>query len=109
MVKPSKKRKNSSNGSSTQSKNARNGGSPVNVSDTLHQANSVLYGNDSDGSISDLDLNDTVFEKSISGEMSANNDDGGKTVAGPSKGEGTPPSNSDILQYLKQMDKKFIS
>ena len=28
-------------------------------------------------------------------------------MAGPSKGEGTPPSNSDILQYLKQMDKKL--
>ena len=35
------------------------------ASDTLQQANSVLFAYDSDGSISDLDLNDTVFEKSM--------------------------------------------
>ena len=112
MGKPknSQKRKNSSDGSSTQFtqlKTARNGGSPVNVSDALHRVNSVLYGDDSDSDESVI-LNNTVFEASISGDMSGTNDNNGdKTAPGSAKGEGTPPSNSDILQYLKQMDKKL--
>ena len=97
--KKSKKRKNSSDGSSTQSKTARNGGSPVNVSDALHKVNSVLYGDDSESESDDSvsDLNNTVFEASISGNMSAGTDNSDKTVAGSSMGEGTPPSNSEIL------------
>ena len=103
----SEKRKNSSGGSNTQSKNARNGGSPVSasVSDSIHKANSVLYGDDPDS-----ELNDTVFETSVSGSMSGSEiKSGDKSVAGPSKdnGEGTSPSNSDILTYLRQMDKKL--
>ena len=110
MGKPknSRKRKNSSDGSSTQLKTARNGGSPVNVSDTLHRVNSVLYGDDSDSDES-VSLNDTVFEASISGDMPGTNDNNSdKTAPGSAKGGGeTPPTNSDILQYLKQMDKKL--
>ena len=98
-----KTKKNSRDGSNTQSKTERNGGSPVNVSDTLHRVNSVLYGDDSDSdSDESVSLNDTVFEASVSGDMSRTND---KTAPGSAEGEGTPPSNSDILQYLKQMDK----
>ena len=103
----SKKRKNSSGGSNTQSKNARNGGSPVSasVSDSIHKAKSVLYGDDPDS-----ELNDAVFETSVSGSMSGSEiKSGDKSVEGPSKdiGEGTSPSNSDILTYLRQMDKKL--
>ena len=57
--KKSKKRKNSSEGTSGQLKNARNGGSFENnsVSDSIHEANSVLYG---DNSIFDPET--SVFE-----------------------------------------------
>ena len=57
--KKAEKRKNSSDGTSSQLKSARNGGSPVkgSVSDSFHQANSVLYGGDSD-----LELDISVFE-----------------------------------------------
>ena len=79
----------------------------MNVSDTLRRVNSVLYGDDSDSDES-VSLNDTVFEATISGDMSGTNDNKGDTTApGSAEGEGTPPSNSDILQYLKQMDKKL--
>ncbi|MEW8547194.1 MAG: hypothetical protein AB2693_27090 [Candidatus Thiodiazotropha sp.] len=101
------KRKNSSDGTSAQSKNARNGGSPVNnsVSDSISQANSVLYGDDST-----LDIDNSVFETSLSslqdGSMS---DSGDKVVGGTSAGgdSSDSPSNSDILKYLKRMDSKI--
>ena len=58
-----RKRKNSSDGTSGQLKNARNGGSPVNVSVSysIHNANSVLYGENSESEISVLDLDNSVF------------------------------------------------
>ena len=74
------------------------------VSDSIHKANSILYGDDPDS-----ELMDTVFETSVSGSMSGSEiRSGDKSVAGLSKdnGEGTFPSNSDILSYLRQMDKK---
>ena len=68
------KRKNSSDGTSAQTKNARNGGSPVNdsVSDSISRANSVLSGDDSI-----LDINNSVFESpqsSLDGSMSDSGD-----------------------------------
>ena len=100
------KRKNSSDGTSAQTKNARNGGSPVNdsVSDSISRANSVLFGDDSI-----LDINNSVFESpqsSLDGSMSDSGDKstGGTSVGG---GSGDSPSNSDILKYLKRMDSKI--
>ena len=63
----------------------------MNVSDTLHRVNSVLYGEDSDSNES-VSLNDTVFEASVSGDMSGINDNNGdKTAAGSAKGGGVTP------------------
>ena len=58
----SNKHKNSSEGSGAQQKNARNGGSPVNVSvsDSLRQANSVLFDGNNDET--NLKLDNSVFE-----------------------------------------------
>ena len=60
--KKANKHKNSSESSGAQQKNPRNGGSPgtVSVSDSLHQANSVLYNDDKDNST--LELNSSAFE-----------------------------------------------
>ena len=114
MGKPknSQKRKNSSDGSSTQFtqlKTARNGGSPVNVSDALHRVNSVLYGDDSDSDES-LSLNDTVLEASISGDMSGTNDNNGdKTAPGSAKGGGHPPRTLIFSSTLNKWIKSLIN
>ena len=51
------------------------------VSDSIHKAKSVLYGDDPDS-----ELNDAVFETSVSGSMSGSETKSGdKSVAGPSK------------------------
>ena len=98
--KKAEKRKNSSDGTSGQLKSARNGGSPVkgSVSDSIHQANSVLYGGDSD-----LELDISVFESSLSSNMSESSDkangEGGNTSSSP--------TNLDILKYLRRIESKM--
>ena len=62
-----RKKSSGSDGANTQTKSARNGGSPLNsgnsVSDSIHQANSVLYG-------ADTDLNNSVFDNTTDPTMS---------------------------------------
>ena len=101
--KKSKKRKNSSEGTSGQLKNARNGGSFENnsVSDSIHEANSVLYG---DNSIFDPET--SVFESQQNITMSL--DSASMSSGGDSAGDnGGVSSNSEILSYLKRMDSKI--
>lgn len=99
------KRKNSSDGTSGQLKNARNGGSPVNVSvsDSIHNANSVLYGENSESEISDLDLDNSVFG-TLEGSIMSDSEKQSAVGTMEDSGPVASPSNSDILKYLKRMD-----
>lgn len=96
------KRKNSSDGTSGQLKSARNGGSPVqaDVSDSIHRANSVLYGGESD-----LELDISVFESSLSSNMSEPGDKG--NTEGGSTSATNSSTNLEILKHLKRIESKM--
>ena len=101
-----RKKSSGSDGANSQTKSARNGGSPLNsgnsVSDSIHQANSVLYG-------TDTDLNNSVFDNTTDPTMSESTNsvstEGSACSEGGNMAES--PSNLDLLKYLKRMDHKI--
>ena len=106
------KRKNSSESSGAQQKNPRNGGSPgtVSVSESLHQANSVLYNDDKNDST--LELNSSVFEpeqaeSSLTATAESKSPSVISGVKDPLQSHSNSPSNLDLFHYLKRMDKKL--
>ena len=102
----SKKRKNSSEGSSGQQKNARNGGSPdkIAVSDTLHQANSVLFNCENDETV---ELSNSVFEPDQRSSLSDASGSMSPSIISDGADPSNLPTNLDLFKYLKQMDSKI--
>ena len=72
------------------------------MSDSIHQANSVLYG-------ADTDLNNLVFDNTTDPTMSESTNsvstEGSACSEGGNMAES--PSNLDLLKYLKRMDHKI--
>ena len=101
------KRKNSSESSGAQQKNPRNGGSPgISVSDSLHQANSVLYNEDKDKNT--LELDSSVFEpEQAENSLSATVESNSPSLLSGGMEALHSPSNLDLFHYLKKMDKKL--
>ena len=102
----SKKRKNSSEGSSGQQKNARNGGPPdkIAVSDTLHQVNSVLFNCDNDETV---ELSNSVFEPDQRSSLSDASGSMSPSIISDGADPSNLPTNLDLFKYLKQMDSKI--
>ena len=98
--------------SGAQQKNPRNGGSPgtVSVSDSLHQANSVLYNDDKNNST--LELNSSIFEpEQAESSLTATAESKSPSVISggmdPLQSHSNSPSNLDTFHYLNRMDKKL--
>ena len=105
----SKKRKNSSEGSSGQQKNPHNGGSPgkIAVSDTLHQVNSVLFNCDNDETVETVELSNSVFEPDQRSSLSDASGSMSPSIISDGADTSNLPTNLDLFKYLKQMDPKI--
>ena len=68
------------------------------MSDSIHQANSVLYGGDSD-----LELDISVFESSLSSNMS----ESGDKANGEGGSTSSSPTNLDTVKHLKRIESKM--
>lgn len=94
------KRKRNSGGSDDRPAKVNNGGLSLSVSDTLHSVNNILF--------EDVTLNDSVFlaesDNSIQHLNMADNQVHDDNTSSP-----TPPSSTDILNYLKGMDKRIMA
>ena len=78
----------------------------MSVSDSIHNANSVLYGENLESEISDLDLDNSVFG-TLEGSIMSNSEKQSAVGTMEDSGPVASPSNSDILKYFKRMDSKI--
>ena len=101
-TKKSNKRKRKSGSSGGRPSKITNGGESVSLSETLHSANNVLF--------DDIALSDSVFmsisddyHSQMNTEM-ATSASLTETIPDEDQSTHTPPSNTDILNYLKRID-----
>ena len=101
-TKKSNKRKRNSGSSGGRPSKITNGGESVSLSETLHFANNVLF--------DDVTLSDSVFTSISDDYHSQLNTEMAKsaslteTITDEGQSILSPPSNTDILNYLKRID-----